>query len=397
MPSSGRWVRQQSTIIALDAGGENARILRFAPSVGLPHAGAPALGAMLARRDADDVLGEAEALALVDELFAIEDEEDLDLFLGKLVKSAGRAASGAVRAAGKVARSVPLGKIAGLALKAARGDLAGILLPLLPASMQNTVRALTTDPFTRFALQTTRAALRGDNVLRAAQVAAKAGIGDLRERLRFAAMVAPFVPGIGSGVGAALGAASALAAGEPITKALVSAARSAVPGGAIAQTAFDLGTNLARGKSLSEAALATARNQIPGGPAAKAAFDTAVALGQGKKIQDAAFAAAGGVLPKSPYAADALSFARRVAAGEDIRKAALSTAGNAVVKRLERQGVNLLGGVQRRVPRPRFAAREAEWIAEVESAGETGFEATRTGTMSGRWQRHGGRLVVLGA
>ena len=389
MTSGGRWARQRSTIIVLDAGpgDEDARMVRSASSRGLRDPGAPVLEAMLARPDAVDVLGEAEALALVDELFAIEDEEDLDLFLGKLVKSAGRAASGAARAVSKAARSVPLGKIAGLALKAARGDLAGILLPLLPASMLNTVRALTTDPFTRFAVQTTRAALRGDNILRATQVAAKAGIGDLRERLRFAAMVAPFVPGIGSGVAAALGAASALAGGEPITKALIAAARSAVPGGAIAQTAFDLGVNLARGKSLSEAALATARNQIPGGPAAKAAFDAAVALGQGKKIQDAAFAAAGGVLPKSPFAADALSFARRVAAGEDIRKAALSTAGNAVVKRLERQGVNLLGGVQRRVPRPGFATHEAELMFEAESDGAT----------SGRWQRRGSRLVVLDA
>jgi len=361
--------------------------VRSAPLLGIRGGGAPAFDAMLARRDAADVLGEAEALALVDELLAIEDEEDLDLFLGKLIKSAGRAASGAVRAVSKVARSVPLGKIAGLALKAARGDLAGILLPLLPASIQKTVRAFTTDPFSRFALQTTRAALRGENVLRAAQVAAKSGIDDVRERMRFAAMVAPFVPGVGSGVAAALGAASALAAGEPISKALISAARSAVPGGAIAQAAFDLGANLASGKSLSEAALATARNQIPGGPAAKAAFDTAVALGQGKKIQDAAFAAAGGVLPKSPFAANALSFARRVAAGEDIRKAALSTAGNAVVKRLEGQGLNVLGTVPRRAPGRSFAAKEAE----------TGFEAESGNVMSGRWLRRGSRLVVLGA
>ena len=355
---------------------------------------APAFDVTPSWLDAGEVLGEAEAMALVEELFAIEDEEDLDLFLGKLVKRVGRAASGAVRAVEKAARSIPLGKIADVAFKAVRGDIAGILLPLLPESMQKTVRALTTDPFARFALQTTRAALRGDNILRAAQVAAKAGIDDVRERMRFAAMVAPFVPGIGSGVAAALGAASALAAGEPISQALIAAARSAVPGGAVAQAAFDLGANIARGKSLSEAALAAARNQLPGGPAAKAAFDAAVALAQGRKIQDAAFAAAGGVLPKSPFAAGALSFARRVAAGEDIRKAALSSAGNAVVSRLERQGMNVLGSVQRRVAGravPRFPAREAEAEAE------TSFEAEGAGAISGRWLRRGDRLVVLGA
>jgi OmpA family len=324
-----------------------------------------------------ELLDEAEAMALVEELFATEDAEQLDLFLGKLVKRVGRAASGAARTVAKAARSLPLRDIGNVAFKALRGDVAGLLLPLLPPSVQKTVRAFSTDPFARFALQTTRAALRGENVLRAAQVAAKAGIDDVRERMRFAAMVAPFVPGIGSGVAAALGAASALAGGAPITEALISAARSAVPGGAVAQAAFDLGANLARGKSLGEAALATARNQVPGGPAAKAAFDAAVALGQGRKIQDAAFAAAGRVLPKSPFAADALSFARRVAAGEDIRKAALSTAGNAVVNRLQRQGVNVLGKARQHLAGR--GAREAEVFELLPLEHQAEFESARRG------------------
>ena len=343
-----------------------------------------ALTAPVAAPDNAELLDEAEAMALVDELFAVEDGEQLDLFLGKLVKRVGRAASGAVRTVAKAARSLPLRDIGNVAFKAVRGDVAGIVLPLLPASVQKTVRAFSTDPFARFALQTTRAALRGDNVLRAAQVAAKAGIDDVRERMRFAAMVAPFVPGIGSGVAAALGAASALAGGAPITEALLSAARSAVPGGAVAQAAFDLGANLARGKSLREAALATARNQLPGGPAAKAAFDAAVALGRGRKIQDAAFAAAGGALPKSPFAADALSFARRVGAGEDIRKAALSTAGNAVMTRLQRQGVNVLGPAQRRLAgryAPRRNAREAELFENLPLDSATEFESRRSPTV----------------
>lgn len=364
-----------------------------------------------------ELFDEAEALALVDELFAMENEEDLDLFLGKLTKSVGRAASGAARAVGKAAKSIPLGKIADVAFKVARGDLAGLMLPLLPASMQKTVRAFSTDPFARFALQTTRAALRGENVLRAAQVAAKSGIENIQERMKFAAMVAPFVPGIGSGVAAALGAASALAAGEPITKAILAAARSAVPGGAIAQAAFDMGVNLAKGKSLGEAALATARNQLPGGPAAKAAFDAAVALGQGKKIQDAAFAAAGSVLPKSPYASGAMAFARRVAAGEDLRRAALSTAGNAVLGRLEKQGVKVLGAAQQRAVRSAGAAVRKErefgefgefgapgafgafgaFEQEAGDAGQSGrIDRMRQRRADGVWLRRGRHVVLYG-
>lgn len=347
---------------------------------------------------------EAEALALVDELFAMNDQEQLDLFLGKLVKNIDRTASVAVREVGTVAQSIRLGKIGDVAFKLARGDLAGVMLPLLPASMQKTVRAFSIDPFSRFALQTTRAALRGENLLRAVQVAAKSGIENMQERMRFAAMVAPFVPGVGSGVAAALGAASALAGGEPITKALMQAARSAVPGGAIAQAAFDLGLNMASGKSLGQAALATARKQIPGGLVAQAAFDAALALSQGKKIQDAAFAAAGKVLPKSPFAADALSFTRRIAAGEDIRKAALSSAGNALVKRLERGGIALLAAAPQRLQHktlrhPMPIARNTE----LEVAGFSSFASPVSGASgaadsffpaSGNWLRRGRHIVL---
>jgi hypothetical protein len=178
---------------------------------------------------------------------------------------------------------------------------------------------------------------RGENIARAMRKAGQAGINDVREQLRFAEMVAPFVPGLGSGVAAALGAANALADGRPITEALIAAARSALPGGEFAKTGFDLGMNLARGRNLSEAMLATLRARLPNNPAARAAFDVAVALGKGKRLQDVAFSAAGRALPPSPYAADALSFARRVAAGENMQTAALSLAGKQVLHRMRLQ------------------------------------------------------------
>ena len=83
----------------------------------------------------------------------------------------------------------------------------------------------------------------------------------MRDQLKLAEMVAPFVPGIGTGVAAALGAANALAAGRPITEAVLAAARGALPGGAIAQAAFDVALNLAKGKNIAEAALAAARDR----------------------------------------------------------------------------------------------------------------------------------------
>src|SRR5260221_7521170 len=89
----------------------------------------------------------------------------------------------------------------------------------------------------------------------AGSLAKQAGKADLRQSLQFAGMVAPFIPGVGTGVAAALGAANALASGQPITEALIAAARSAIPGGAVAQMAFDTAVSVARGKNISDALL----------------------------------------------------------------------------------------------------------------------------------------------
>ena len=107
-----------------------------------------------------------------------------------------------------------------------------------------------------------------------------------------------------------------------------------MPGGAVAQSAFDVALNLAKGKNITQAALEAVRDRLPGGPAARAAFDGAVALAKGKRLQDAAFAAAGRILPPSPYAADALSFVRGVANGQNIQNAALSVVGQRAVRQV---------------------------------------------------------------
>jgi hypothetical protein len=201
----------------------------------------------------------------------------------------------------------------------ARGALGAARMSLGPA-------ALAIDAGVRIA--------KGENVGSALKHAVGGQIGAVRDQLKLAEMVAPFVPGIGSGVAAALGAANALAAGKPITEAVLAAARSSLPGGAVAQAAFDVALNLAKGQNIVDAALSAARDRIPGGPAARAAFDAAVALGKGKRLQDVAFAAAGKLLPPSPYAADALSFAQRVANGENIQHAALSVVGRSALRKL---------------------------------------------------------------
>jgi outer membrane protein OmpA-like peptidoglycan-associated protein len=280
-------------------------------------------------------------------LYEVSDEE-LDYFLGSLIHQVAKTAGGVAKTVGKgistVSRVVPMPVLtAGLSWTplgmAARAGIGALQAAGEGRNVfQGAMRSLAADPVSRFYIDTAAAAARGENILKAAQKAAQAGIGDLRQSLQFAAMVAPFIPGIGTGVAAALSAANALAAGQPITDALIAAARGAVPGGAVAQMAFDTAMNLAKGKNIGDALLASARDKIPGGPAAQAAFDAAVALAKGRNIQDAAFAAAGRLLPPSPYAADALSFVRKIAAGQNIQRAALSTAGNAVLSRMQAMG-----------------------------------------------------------
>jgi hypothetical protein len=234
-----------------------------------------------------------------------------------IVRDVGRAASSAGRFVGKAAKTVGrlpvVGDIARAGLNAAR-------LSLGPAAI---------------AIDAAHRVARGENLGKALRGSVSSHVDAVRDQLKLAEMVAPFIPGVGTGVAAALGAANALASGRPITEALISAARSSLPGGAIAQAAFDTALNVARGKNIDQALLQAARDRLPGGPAARAAFDGALALAQGKKLQDVAFAAAGRILPPSPYAADTLAFAKRVANGQNIQHAALSMAGQRVIRQIE--------------------------------------------------------------
>jgi hypothetical protein len=104
--------------------------------------------------------------------------------------------------------------------------------------------------------------------------------------LPYAQTVVSFVPGLGSGVSAALGAAQALADGKSISNIAVAAVRGAIPGGPLAQAAFDTVWNVANGKSIDTAVLGALRERLPGGELAKRAADTALALAAAKTAQE---------------------------------------------------------------------------------------------------------------
>jgi hypothetical protein len=255
-------------------------------------------------------------------------DPEMEYFIGDFVKSVGRAIGGVTRAIGKIGPIRDIARAAGTVARAvskaadvvgkipilgdvARAGIGAARLALGPA-------AIAIDAGSRLA--------RGEDLGDALKGALQGQVDAVKEQLKLAEMVAPFVPGIGTGVAAALGAANALASGRPITEAVLAAARSALPGGKIAQVAFDVAMNLAKGKNIGEAALATLRDQIPGGPAARVAFDTALNLAKGKNIGEAALAAARDRLPGGPAAQAAFDTALNLAKGKNIGEAALAAA-----------------------------------------------------------------------
>jgi peptidoglycan hydrolase-like protein with peptidoglycan-binding domain len=128
---------------------------------------------------------------------------------------------------------------------------------------------------------------QGKNVFGSLKDSYKDAIANARTVAPYAQAVLSVVPGVGQGVSGAIGAGLALAQGQPITQALVAGVRSMVPGGPLAQAAFDTAYGIAQGKSVTDAALQAARSQIPPGPG-QAAFDVGLALAHGKNIQDVA-------------------------------------------------------------------------------------------------------------
>jgi hypothetical protein len=255
-------------------------------------------------------------------------DPEMDYFLGGLVRSVGRAVGGVSRAVEKIGPLRDVARTAGGIVRTvgkaadavgkipvvgdvARAGIGAARLSLGPA-------AIAIDAGSRLA--------RGEDLGKALKGAVTGQIDAVRDQLKLAEMVAPFVPGVGTGVAAALGAANALAAGRPITDAVLAAARSALPGGKIAQAAFDVALNLARGKNIGEAALGALRVQLPGGPAAQAAFDTALNLAKGKNMGEAVLAAARNRLPGGPAAQAAFNTAVNLARGKNLGEAALSVA-----------------------------------------------------------------------
>lgn len=156
--------------------------------------------------------------------------------------------------------------------------------------------------------------LSGKRIDRVAVSRLKSAVASAKTLAPYVQSVVSMVPGIGSGIAGGIGAALALAEGKSITDALIVAARSAVPGGALAQAAFDVAAGLAQGKSLDQAALgalpidATAKRLLVEG--LKAARSVASGKPVDQALMDGALSALPAVAGKAAQIGVALGAAR---------------------------------------------------------------------------------------
>jgi hypothetical protein len=125
----------------------------------------------------------------------------------------------------------------------------------------------------------------GERIDHALLDAAKTQLGAIKAVAPYAATIISLFPGIGTGIAAALSFAAALAEGKPIDQALEDAVKSALPGGALAVSGFELAKKVASGENVAQSVLESARAALPSD--VQKGFDLGLAVVQGKKLQNA--------------------------------------------------------------------------------------------------------------
>lgn len=190
--------------------------------------------------------------------------------------------------------------------------------------------------------------LDGKRIDRIALDQFKSTLSNVKTLAPYVQTVVSFVPGIGQGISAGIGGALALAQGQSISDALLAAAKSAIPGGPIAQAAFSVASDtmqgkplssiaidalpgvspqakqalisglsaakdLAAGKNVSQALIDGALHQLP--PTLQKAVQVGVALGHARNLQQFASAAAHGAAQLSSAVAQGQAAAQHFANG----------------------------------------------------------------------------------
>lgn len=184
-------------------------------------------------------------------------------------------------------------------------------------------------------------------------------VADIKTLAPYATTVVSFVPGVGQGVSAAMAASLALANGQPLSAAVMSGIKGAIPGGALAQSAFGAASALAQGKRLDQAALEALPLPAQQKAALQTALSVATKLSKGEKVSDVVLTEAMKQLP--PEVAKAVHVGLAVGHAATIQQQS-HVAGRKVVA--------VLNGVNHKDPAQRKAALAA--VAKTQAKAEKG-------------------------
>jgi len=148
----------------------------------------------------------------------------------------------------------------------------------------------------------------------------KSALKDVKAIAPYAQTVLSMVPGVGQGLSGAIGASIALAQGQSITDALMSGVKGALPGGALAQAAFQIAADAAAGRPITTIAL----DALPVSPQAKQALSQGVMaardLASGKNVSQSLLDHALHALP--PDAQKAVQIGTALAHARSLQSAA---------------------------------------------------------------------------
>jgi hypothetical protein len=230
-----------------------------------------------------------ELLNLEYPLLFAEDEE-LDHFLGDIVKGVGKAIGGVGHAIGDAAKFAgrTVGKVVH-AVADVSSSIADTLgkIPIVGSALKG-LYGLTYGSL----FQTIDNIASGVRLDKALLRHFESQIQDIKDVAPYVQTVVSFVPGIGPGISGAISAGLSLAQGKSIDQALIDAAIGAIPGGALAQTAAKIGVAAAQGKPIADAAIDALPIPPVARDGAKAAFHVMQDVAQGKRVDRALLAEA---------------------------------------------------------------------------------------------------------
>ena len=242
---------------------------------------------------------------------------------GKGVKRVGKVVTKPVKLAAKAGRSVSkkLGKV-----------------PVVGGGLKGVFNLTLNAPF-----QVAGQIASGERIDKVALNALRDRVQAVRDVAPYAHTVISFVPAVGPGINAGLGAGLALASGQPISQAMVEAAKSALPGGPLAKAVFDTSRAVVEGKPFNQIVLSTLPLDAQAKKGLGMALDVTQRLARGQRVDKALLAQADNAVQLLPAdARNALKIGTALTEAQKLQKIAAQHVDPKALNALKSGGANII-------------------------------------------------------